>query len=265
MTARDAANAALDLTVDGVGTDATTAAELFAVVDLLDGQPMLRRSLSDPSSTPEARSALAARLLHGKVASSTLEVVSAVVTSPWRSANALVSGLERQGIRISLRASRAAGQLDQVESELFGLARTVDETPELAATLRSLAYPLDGKRSLIARLIAGKVNPVTEQLASRAVRARKRTLPLTIESYLHMAADMAGQKIARITVAQPMDEAQTARLKAALVAQAGGPVTLQIHVDPKVIGGISVAIDDDVYESTVAARLEDARRQLINL
>ena len=32
MTARDAATAALDLTVGGITTDATTAAELFAVV-----------------------------------------------------------------------------------------------------------------------------------------------------------------------------------------------------------------------------------------
>ena len=71
--------------------------------------------------------------------------------------------------------------------------------------------------------------------------------------------------IARVTVARPLDEARIARLKTALTAQVGGPVNLQISVDPAVLGGISVAIDDDVYESTVAARLEDARRQLINL
>ena len=265
MTARDAAHAALDTTVEGIATDATTAAELFAVVDLFDGQPMLRRSLSDPSSTDVARAGLAKRLLAGKVSGKTLEVVSAVVSSPWASANALVTGLERQGVRVALRASRASGKLERVEEELYSLARTVDSDPELAAALRSLAYPLEGKRDLVARLISGKVDPVTAQLASRAVRARRRTFPLTVESYLQMAADMAGQKIARITVAQPLDEAQEARLKAALVAQTGSDVTLQVHVDPKVIGGISVAIDDDVYESTVAARLEDARRQLINL
>ena len=51
MTARDAAHAALDSAVDGITTDAQTADELFAVVDLLDGQPTLRRSLSDPSAS----------------------------------------------------------------------------------------------------------------------------------------------------------------------------------------------------------------------
>ena len=80
-----------------------------------------------------------------------------------------------------------------------------------------------------------------------------------------MAAGLSGHRIARVTVARPLDEARITRLKSALSAQVGGPVDLQIAVDPAVLGGISVAIDDDVYESTVAARLEDARRQLINL
>ena len=31
------------------------------------------------------------------------------------------------------------------------------------------------------------------------------------------------------------------------------------------VTGVNVSLGDDVYESTVAARLEDARRQLINL
>ena len=54
-------------------------------------------------------------------------------------------------------------------------------------------------------------------------------------------------------------------LAAANPAPAGKPLSLQVHVDPSVIGGVNVAIGDDVIESTVAARLEDARRQLVNL
>ena len=41
-------------------------------------------------------------------------------------------------------------------------------------------------------------------------------------------------------------------------------MTLQVDIDPSVLGGIDVAIGHDVYESTVAGRLEDVRRQLIN-
>ena len=80
-----------------------------------------------------------------------------------------------------------------------------------------------------------------------------------------MAADLSGEKIARVTVARPLDEGRIARLKAALEAQLGTTVSLQIEVDPSVLGGRNVAIDDDVIESTVAARLDQAHRQLTTL
>lgn len=264
MTARDAAAAALDATVDAIATDASTAVELFAVVDLLDDQPMLRRSLSDPSASDEARAALARRLFGAKVSASTIDVLVAIVETGWRSGNAMVTGLERQGIRLALRKALAAGELDRVVSELYQLSVSVDQSPDLAVALRSRAYPIEGKRELIKRLIQAKVSPTTETLAERAVNARRRTFSLTIAEYLKMAAEVAGSRIARVSVARPLDEGRVARLKAALERQTGGPVTLQIAVNPAVIGGMSVAIDDDVFESTVAARLEDARRQLIN-
>lgn len=265
MTARDAAASALDSAVGTVGIDGSTAAEVFSVVDLLDAQPMLRRSLSDPSSSDTARVHLADRLLGGKVSAATLEVVRAVVQAPWPSAKSMVVGLDRQGVRIALRAAADSGRLEEVEKDLFAVARIVDANPTLGAALRAFAYPLEARRQLVSSLIAGKVEPVAEQLALRAVSARHRTFQLTIEAYLEMAALMTGRKIARVRVARGLDEEQTSRLRSALEAQVNAPVTLQIEVDPSVLGGINVAIDDDVYESTVAARLEDARRQLINL
>ena len=265
MSTRDAATAALDATVDGIGTEVSTAAELFAVVDLLDGQPMLRRSLSDPSATEEGRAALAARLFEGKVSASALAVISAVVGAAWSSGTQLVLGLERQAVRLSLQAARRSGELETVSSELYQLAETVDGSAELAAALRNQALPATARRELIDGLVAGRVHAVTAALAARAVNDRVRSYGAAIGGYLETAAGLSGQRIARVTVARPLDEARIARLKTALTAQVGGPVNLQISVDPAVLGGISVAIDDDVYESTVAARLEDARRQLINL
>ncbi|MDO5678587.1 MAG: F0F1 ATP synthase subunit delta [Propionibacteriaceae bacterium] len=265
MTARDAAYAALDTTVDGIATDAGTADELFAVVDLLDGQPTLRRSLSDPSASVANRAKLAQSLFGGKISPAALSVVTAVVETPWSSGNRLVTGLESQGIRLALKSAHREGKIDDVMAQLYQLSTTVDANRELAGALRNAQYPLDGKRDLINRLISGKVHPVTAALASRAAKARKRTFALTAKSYVEMGAEIAGEQIAKVTVARPLDADRVARLKSALEKQVGAPVNLQIHVDPAVLGGMSVVIGADVIESTVAARLEDARRQLTHL
>lgn len=265
MMARDAALAGLDNAVEGIETDASTAAELFSVVDVLDGQPTLRRSLSDPSASDESRAALAKRLFGGKVSDAAMAVVQAVVSSPSRSGALLVGALERQGIRLALQCANRDGSLARVTEELFTVQNAVDANPELQGALRNQRFPVDGKQALVKRLISGKAAAVTEMLASRAVKARRRNFSTTVADYLSMAAELTGVKIARVTVARPLDEARTARLKAALESQVGTPVSLQVEVDPSVLGGMSVAFDDDVIESTVAGRLEDARRQLTHL
>ena len=265
MMARGAAPAGLDASVDGILTDASTASELFAVVDLIDGQPVLRRSLSDPSSPFDDRAGLARRLLGGRVSAATMSVLSEALRASWGSGADLVSGLERQGTRVALASAHRAGLIDQVADELHALSSTIVGSPELAATLRNQTYPVEAKQALVDGLIEGRVHPVTRTLAARAVKARRRNIAQTVSAILEMAADLSGEKIARVTVARPLDEGRIARLKAALEAQLGTTVSLQIEVDPSVLGGMNVAIDDDVIESTVAARLDQAHRQLTTL
>ena len=264
MTANDAAIAGLDHAVDGSGAGAS-AAELFAIVDVLDGQPSLRRSLSDPSASEDQRVGLAHRLLDGKVGPGSVSVVAEVVKQAWSSGRQLVTALERQAVRLALKGAMQDGTLDEVTAQLQTLRNTVDNNAELSGALRKLNYPVESKQSLVDRLISGKVAPATQTLAARAVKARKRNFSVTVGSYLEMAADLSGHQIARVTVARPLDQARIDRLKNALQAQTGKPITLQIEVDPSVIGGMSVAIEDEVIESTVAGRLEQARRQLNNL
>ena len=77
-----------------------------------------------------------------------------------------------------------------------------------------------------------------------------------------MAAALAGERIAQVTVARPLDEAREERLRRALEARVGGPVSLQIEVDEKVLGGMSITLGEHIFESTVAGRLDEARRLL---
>ncbi len=262
MKARDAAQHALNAKTDTMSVDAAGADDLFAVVDLLESQAPLRRSLSDPSSTAEGRAGLARRLFGNRINASAMEVLAEVAQGTFSSGQQLVQALETQGVRALLRVGRDSGDLERVQQELHEFAVTVDSNPALSDTLRNRTYPLEARRELISDLLSARSHPVTERLLVRAAAARVRTLPLTVRSYLGMAATLTGQQIARVTVARPLDEARTQRLRSALEAQVGGPVTLQVEVDPEVLGGMDVSLGDHIIESTIAGRLDDARRLL---
>ncbi|MDO5737173.1 MAG: F0F1 ATP synthase subunit delta [Propionibacteriaceae bacterium] len=262
MKARDAALLALDAKIDAMSVDAGAADELFAVVDLLETQAPLRRSLSDPSASPEDRAGLAARLFGNRVSPAALAVLSEVARSTFPNGRRLVTALETQGVRALLRVAKNSGDLGRVQQDLYSFATVVDSDPRLADTLRNRTYPLEARRDLVARLSADRVHPISSRLLARAAAGRVRTLPLTVASYLSMAARLTSEQIAKVTVARPLDEARTDRLRQALEAQVGGPVSLQIEVDPTVLGGMDVSMGDDIIESTVAGRLDDARRLL---
>ena len=122
-------------------------------------------------------------------------------------------------------------------SDLFQALSVVRDHPELAVALRNPSYGAAEKRELLERLFGGRISPVAQALLDRAVRPNLAAFVPTVGGFLRAAAELAGLTIARVTVARPLDESRTARLKAALEKSVGKPLSLQVHVDPSVIGG----------------------------
>jgi F-type H+-transporting ATPase subunit delta len=238
------------------------APQLFAVADAVDASPSLRRALADPTRPEEARAELARTIFDGKTSVAALTLVEGAVRLRWRTASSLPAALDRQGVRAALRGAVDAGTIDAVEDELFRFGRVVDGDHELRRALGDRLVPSVARQQLVTDLLHGKAQPVTEQLARRAVLARERTFDLTITSYVTVAAALRHFLIANVTVARPLSDEQAARLRATLTTQLGRPVTLQVEIDPGVLGGVRVQIGFEVIEGTLAGRLESARRQL---
>lgn len=251
----------LDKVLDDQQPVESLAGDLFAVVDAVDGQPALRRALTDPGTPAEGRQHLARSLFGGKVSDEAVNVVAEAATHRWPHGREFTTALERQGVRSQLLAAHRAGELDDVEDQLFRFERLVAAENGVRDALADRSAPMDIRRRLVHQLLEGKASPVTITLADRAVAARERTFANTMEGYLTLAAKIRSRRVATVTVARPLDQEQTDRLRAALTRQTGGEVDLHVIVDPKVIGGIRVEIGDEVIEGTVSSRLEDARRR----
>lgn len=245
-------------------TTLDAANEIFQLTDVIAGQPMLRRALSDPAALPQRRVELARTLFGSRVGDAAMAVLERVVESSWRNAQQMTRALELDGVKIALESAMAEDALDRVMSELHTIGEAVASSAELTIALRNTAFDLDARRALVARLHGPDVHPVTSLLAARAVSGHRRTYTKTIDDYRAEAAEMSQSLVAKVTVARPLDQARVDRLRTALAKKAGRPVSVQVSVDPEVLGGINVTIGHDVYESTVAGRLEDVRRQLIN-
>jgi F-type H+-transporting ATPase subunit delta len=168
--------------------------------------------------------------------------------------------LERQAVRGQLITADRRGELEDTEDQLFRFARLVESSPELRNALADRAIDRSNRQELVAELLNGRGTESTITLAKRAVAARERTFGHTIEGYVTLAAAQKNRVVATVRVAQPLSSEQRDRLRAALTKQIGREVAIQEVIDPDILGGVRVELGDEVFEGTVADRLEAARR-----
>ncbi|NHA68663.1 F0F1 ATP synthase subunit delta [Phycicoccus flavus] len=256
---QEAFDAALGSSADGT----TLAEELFAVTGVVENNASLRRALGDPSREGEQKAALARSLFGGKVSDATSGLVASVASQRWAAERDMGDTLEALAVQALLANAEGTGRIDRVEDELFRFERIVAADPALRDTLSSRNTDADGKAGLVRTLLEDKAAPETVRLAEQAVRVpRGRRLDRVMETYLELASRRRDELSALVTVAAPLTEQQSARLRSALEQHYGKAVTLQVVQDPTVMGGIRVQVGDEVVDGTVLRRLEEARRHV---
>jgi F-type H+-transporting ATPase subunit delta len=254
---------ALDEILNG-GTDASgLGADLFAVVGMLDQEPTLRRILTEPSVEPPQRSGMAGSLLEGKVSAEAVAVVEKAVVERWSRSRDLVDALERCAVVAEAERAAQSGQVDGLEEDLFRFGRILAANPDLRDALSDQTAPMDAKRRLLDGLVEGKVSPVTKDLLDQLLVGRLRSLAAGLVHYQEVIAARQQRLVATVWVAAPLDDDQKSRLAQSLAAQYDSEVHLNVVVDERVLGGVRVAIGDDVIDSTIETRLAQAQRRLV--
>jgi F-type H+-transporting ATPase subunit delta len=249
--------------VSGRGDAQQLSDELYAVVGLLATQGSLRRALTDPALEVTRKTAIIDQLLGKQLAARTIRLVKTAVELRWSESRDLVDALEELAVDSALAVAEDAGQLDEVEDELFRFERILDSETALRSALTDPALPDDRKRELLHRLLDGKVSDVTFSLLERAVIApRGRTIEGVITDLSTLAAKRRERLIARVTTAVELTDQELTDLAAALKRNFGSDIQLQVVVDPELLGGLTVRIGDELIDGSVARQLAEARRRL---
>lgn len=243
---------------------ATIGDELFATMALIQGEPTLRRAISDPSRTADERAALLDALLEGKVSEATREVLRAVVRQRWTRPRDLTDTLESLGVRATVAAVGSPRELDAVEDELFRFRQIVVADAGLRAALADVTGPADRRTVLLDSLLGDKVTATTRRLVDQAVaHPRGRTIEGAFDDISKVVADRRARLVAHVRAARDLTDEQRERLVGALTRMYGHEVALNVEIDRSVVGGLSVRVGDEVVDATIAGRLDDARRRLV--
>lgn len=238
--------------------------ELFGVADLVAGDPLLRSALSDGGQPVEARSGLVEALFGARLSKLAVAVLTDVVGQRWSSPAELVEALEGLAAQATFLVAQKDGNLDQVQDHMFAFSQAVSSSAELQMALTNPASGTQVKASLVESLLKDRASPGAAAVLAYAMsHLRGRRADSVVEGLMSLAAEQQGRSVAEVRVARRLDADQERRLAAALSKLHGRDVRLNVAVDPRVIGGVSVRIGGEVMDATMATRIEQARRLLV--
>lgn len=157
------------------------------------------------------------------------------------------------------------GRVDPVRVELRRLGETLAASLELREVLLQPLYPASERRRVLEG-VAARLNASGLLLRFYAYLIDRRRLVDfdAIEAeFVRLADEAAGRTKAKVKTAQPLSDAQRARLSRALAVRAGRAVELEIEVDPELVGGLVAQLGDTVYDGSLRTQLVKLRSALL--
>jgi F-type H+-transporting ATPase subunit delta len=260
-----AARKSLDELLKGLSAADASAlsAQLFAVVTTLDSSTPLRRALTDNSRDANSKAELAKELFGKSTSDLAIKLLINLTALRWSSPSNLGDVIEQLAVEAEASVANQNNELDRLEEEIFQFSRIVASDLELRQILNSAKYSGEGKRVLVAKLLASKVSPSTSRLLAELVSGmRGRSIERTIAFYASAAAARKMRVIAHVKSAVELSQAQKDKLASSLSGKIGQPVRLNVELDPKVLGGLSIRFADELIDATIVNRLADAGRAL---
>ncbi len=126
-----------------------------------------------------------AGLLRGKVGADAAELLTGLAAGRWSAPSELLDAVERLGVSALLASADRAGDLGEVEDELFRFGQLVAADPGLSSVLADSIAPAAQRAELTRSLLTGKAKPITVGAGGGGVGRLRR-------AFLRWGTDPAG-------------------------------------------------------------------------
>ena len=153
------------------------------------------------------------------------------------------------------------GSLEEVANDIQKMGAEVS-APEVVAFLSNARVTNAEKVSRLEPLLA-TLDVTVANFARRLFdKSRAEVLIETAEAFRLRVLDHKGATEGRVESARSLDPAQMDELATAIGRQLGKDVILKNEVDPSLVGGVRVFVDNRMIDNSVQGRLSGLQRKL---
>jgi F-type H+-transporting ATPase subunit delta len=171
--------------------------------------------------------------------------------------NPNVSGVAGRYATALFELALESDAIDSVKADLAKFQALLAESPELNRLVRSPVFTADAQAKALAAVLdgAGIGGIAANFLAVVAGNRRLFAIGDIIKGFGALVARHKGEVSAEVTVAEPLSEAHLAEVKDELDKVTGKDVTVDVKVDPSIIGGLIVKLGSRMVDSSLRTKL----------
>ena len=165
-----------------------------------------------------------------------------------------------------LDLAREENKLDRVLEDVKSF-QAASKNRDFYLLLKSPIVNARKKLSILDALFLDKYDEMTMAFLRILVnKGREPYLPEVAEEFITQYKKIKHITTVKVTTAQPMTAAALKALEAKLMASdtTASSVEIETAVNPELIGGFVLEIDDKIYDASVAQKLEDVKRSLLS-
>ena len=155
--------------------------------------------------------------------------------------------------------SITSGEVDAVDNGLTALGKLIDGDAALARVLKSPLYKSEEKSAVLATLTEklGMPELARKFVGVVALNRRAGELPANAKSFAEKAAKHRGASRVVAHVAKPISKNQTLDLESAVSKALGRSVTVDVEVDPALIGGLQLKMGSRLVDASIRTKLNN--------
>jgi len=142
-------------------------------------------------------------------------------------------------------------------SDMLALLATVARDPQMQACINNPNLSTQQIENLILGIAGDQLDGAGRNFVQvLAQNGRLEALPQIQILYEGLRHEREGVLDARIISALPLNDEQTKQLVARLETKYQRKISVQVEVDPQLIGGVKIMVGDKVIDATVRGRLD---------
>ena len=183
---------------------------------------------------------------------------------PVADTSQLISGVAERYASSLFDLALEAGAVESVGADLDSFQRMIDESADLKRLIVSPVFSADDQFKAISAIISrAGITGLTGNFLKVVARNRRLfAVPGIVRSYRETAARHRGEVSAEVASAHALTEAQKIELKAALKSVTGKDVTLNVTVEPSLLGGLIVKVGSRQIDTSLRTKLSSLKLAL---